>query len=231
MKPDNSTVTGKKHENAANNITLYLTKVVTGVRDIPNHANLDFKVEWSTPGVYGSLQGATTTYNDDDIVYKATNDQVGVFTENITAKVYAKNKGETEYFLYSNVKGKVKIDNEEKKKIYHVPLVAVHTDTSRQANVGTCATIGVAYVPIEKDAIKYAVRSMGTFNGLWDRTISWNAGNHPAWFIGYGLPRGITGNNYTVAVAQWGAHSYPLNNPHHESQPQTGTAEVTVWLK
>jgi len=46
----------------------------------------DSTTEWSTSGTYGNLVDATTTYNDDDIVYKATNDQEGVVTETITTR-------------------------------------------------------------------------------------------------------------------------------------------------
>src|SRR5690606_21809252 len=83
LKPEDAIVTGKKHKNAANNVTLYLQKT-DGKRDIPNNDIYDFKVEWSTVGSYGSLVGATTTYNDDDIVYKATSEQSGVFYETVT---------------------------------------------------------------------------------------------------------------------------------------------------
>lgn len=232
MKPGDGTVTGKKHANAANSITLYLSKVVTGERDIPSHESLDFKVEWSTSGNYGNLVGATTTYNDDDIVYKATNDQEGVFTETITARVYAKSKSGDDYFLYSNVTGKVKIDNEPKKIIYVIALEEVHSDsTDMYANVFTCMSRGVAFVDIMKDAIKYSVRTSGTQNGWYDKVFNWNAGENPGWFIGYYRPRGISGNQYTVSVSVLGQHNYSADNPHHERLPVSGTAEVTVWLK
>lgn len=164
--PRNATVTGKKHAEAGNSITLNLAKVVTGIRDIPNHQSFDFKIEWSTPGNYGQLIGATTNYNDDDIVYKATNDQEGIFSETINARIYARNKGEADYWLYENVKGAVKIDNDPKKKIYHRPLQIFHGDTTYpwrycrscpMSTLSTCWKSVGAKVDKEENAVSYLV--------------------------------------------------------------------------
>ena len=241
MKPADGVVTGKKHDKAANNVTLYLQKT-NGQRDIPNHANLDFKVEWSTPGVYGNLVGAATTYNDDDIVYKATSEQVGTFTENITARVYAKAKGAADefYSLFSVAKSKVKIDNEEKKKILHIPLKAVLTDTVYSMGGDlriVCMGRGVAYIPIEKDAVRYYARAMGTGISWVDNGSgwNWNAGTNPGWFIGYGYPLGISGNEYTLAATVLeqadGPYAPGVSKCHTNSRPVSGMVEVTIWLK
>ncbi len=197
---------------------------------------IDFQVHWSTSGSYGHFSGGVTqkTTTVNSITYTATDDEVEDAVENITATLQFRQKLNGvwgSWYDYEAVKGKVKINNEPKKKIYWVALKEVHTDSTVAPTVGNCKGIGVAYVDIEPDAIKYSVRIIGTFNNLWDGVHTWTPGNHPAWWIGYGHPRGITGNQYTVAASITRSRDFLLAQPNHDGVPIMGMAEVTVWLK
>lgn len=236
MKPVDAIVTGKKHDNAANKVTLYLEKT-SGLRDIPNHSDLDFKIEWSTTGAYGNLVGATTTYNDDDIVYTATSEQVGVFTENITARIYTKNKNETNYKFYDNVKGTVKVDNEQKKRIIALPVVIFHGDSNYQLGTSTrhlCVKYAGASIPEDIDAERYSVRFYPTTN-IAGTTLSqsWKAGDaspsppNKTDYPGHG------GGYYNVTYA-YGSTDRPINLgiQHAPDAPSySGRALVTIYLK
>ncbi|MFT4204759.1 MAG: hypothetical protein QM610_12710 [Chitinophagaceae bacterium] len=243
MKPADGTVTGKQHANAANTVTLYLAKTVTGLRDIPNNENLDFKVEWSTSGTYGNLVGETTTYNDDDIVYKATNDAVGVYYESVTARVYAKNKGETDYWLYTNVKGKVKIDNEQKKKLLYVPATELHGDSTYAWNYGGIrgwGTLGFCYRATgvvfaeDPDADRYELVFDWTTNIIGaPKSHAWKAGAvspYPPHTV-TGVPG--HGNNSYSLVYSYGTRNYDADKEtaHVNGGLSAAGAWVTIYLK
>lgn len=243
MKPTDATVTGKKHTNAANTVTVHLAKAVTGLRDIPNHESLDFKIEWSTSGVYGNLLGETTTYNKDEMQYKATNDQVGVFTETITAKIYAKRKDETEYWFYDQIKGKVKIDNEQKKKILKLPLTQFHGDSEEPWNYGDgkgvrtlhlCIRHSGVSIPEDEDAVSYSVRFHLSYVLIGAPLFqSWKAGDPSPSPPGKTPYPGHGGGYYNVTYAGSSANSDPLKGIKHvkEGGLSGSYAIVTIYLK
>lgn len=239
IKPGDAVVTGKKHNDAAHNVTLYLAKVISGLRNIPNHESLDFKVEWDTDGVYGELVGNTTTYNDDDIVYKATSDQSGIFTETVRATVYAKNKGESDYFLYSRAKATVEINNDPKKKILWVPMRQYEGHSKQPWTSGNTLYLcilenGVTFKQ-EEDAESYSLQfeDMKVVIGA-PTGHSWKAGAPspypPNEIVGY---KGNDGENYTVIYAWGSRNSY---DDKHVEDPygflgEAGGARVIITLK
>lgn len=240
ITPNGATLSPK---NDVKSVKLYLQNADGKDPLVDKNDFIDFQVNWSTPGSYGHFSGGVTqtTTSVNNINYTATDDEVEDAVENITATLQFRQKLNgvwSAWYDYEAVKGKVKINNEPKKKIYWVKLQEVHTDSidipagpGYPVNIMNCQGRGVAYVDIEPDAIKYSVRVMGTFNGLWDGVHNWTPGNHPAWWIGYGHPRGITSNQYTVAASVTRAHNYSEDQPNHDGVPFSGMAEVTVWLK
>lgn len=239
LKPEDAIVTGKKHGQAANNVTLYLQKT-DGKRDIPNNDIYDFKVEWSTSGSYGSLEGATTTYNDDDIVYKATSEQSGVFYETITIRTYVKTKGSTDdYRFYGQDKTTIKVDNDPKKKIIWVPMSEYHGHSQQPWQNGNtlhnCIKENGVTFEQEEDAESYSLlfMDMKTVIGAPTRHY-WTAGAAspypPNEFTG---AVGNDGKTYTVIYA-WGTrHSY--DGQHVEDVDgylaPIGGARITITLK
>lgn len=241
MRPANAVVTGKKYSKAANDINLYLFNINTSVRDIPNHESLDFKIEWSTPGIYGNLTGATTTYNDDDIVYKATSELTGVFTENITARIYTKNKSETDYSFYSSITGKVKIDNEEKKKIIFVSAALFHGDSTHPyyyngagwGTLGQCYRADGVVVDKDPDAERYELTFDITKNIIGaPKAHSWKADATSPYPPPTFVP-GYSTKTYRV-VYSWGALNYnPAQGEKHVNDSGTNIAGawITIYLK
>lgn len=231
MKPVGPTVTGKQHKNAANEATLYLAKVITGQRDIPGHESLDFKIEWSTSGTYGSLVGPTTTFNDDDIKYKATSEQIGIHTETITAVIYAKNKGENDYFLYDQIKGTVKIDNEDKKKIIWRPREIFHGDDqgphlrtgdNPPRPLNQCWKGGGVSFDPDPEAKSYSVQ----FDGQPTR-FSWNANqSNPSPPLPY-----VDAPTFTVIEGGHLRNSLLSETVHVEDWSVSGGAVITIYLK
>lgn len=238
MKPTDGVVTGRKHGNAAHNVTLHLAKVITGVRDIPNHETLDFKVEWGTNGVYGELVGNTTTYNDDDMVYKATSDQAGVFYETITASVYARNKGETDYFFYGRAKASVKIDNDPKKKIIWVPMDQFYGHTTEPWTAGqtlhTCILSNGVTFKQDPDAESYSLLFMDMKNVIGaPKGHSWRAGAPSPYPPNAIQGPGKTDATYSVIYAWGSRNSY--DGKHVEDingyLAKQGGARITITLK
>lgn len=237
MKPEDAVVTGKKHNDAANTATLYLQKT-NGTRDIPNNSIYDFKIEWSTPGVYGSLQGVSTTYNDDDILYKATSEQEGIFNETVTARIYVKPKGENkEYSYYGQDKVTVKIDNDPKKKIYKRSLTFHHNDSSIPykycytcpwESLWSCFGADIVKVDRDPEAKSYSV----VFGEISPRVIGapggyyWtaNGGGNPPVCDGY------TEDGWGAVYSYTWFHSKD-NSSHVPNSGRFGYAVITVVLK
>lgn len=239
LKPEDAVVTGKKHKNAANNVTLYLQKT-DGKRDIPNNDIYDFKVEWSTSGNYGSLVGATTTYNDDDIVYKATSEQSGVFYETVTVGIYVKAKGSTDdYTFYGQDKTTIKIDNDPKKKIIWAAMKQFHGHSQQPWTNGNTLHLcvlqnGVTFAQ-DPDAESYSLQFMDM------KTVIGAPIGH-SWRAGAPSPYpphestdavGNDGKTYTVIYAWGSRNSY--DGSHAEDVygylAAVGGARITITLK
>ena len=227
MKPEDAVVTGKDHADAAKTATLFLQKT-DGKRDIPNSNIYDFKIEWSTTGSYGQLEGATTTYNDDDIVYKATSKQDGIFNETVTARIYVKPKGENAaYSFYGQDKVTVKIDNDPKKRIIWKPMQLFHGDDTSGSLYKNCIKYaGVNFAP-DPNAKSYELKFLGVITIIGAQThLSWNAGKpSPA-----PLAPSIGASEYSVYY-YYTVRSAPYNLQHADEPSLSGGARITIYLK
>ncbi|GGC35128.1 hypothetical protein GCM10011386_29070 [Parapedobacter defluvii] len=246
--PNGITLTGNG-DRGATTVNLRVEPLNDDAPKIQENPDHDFKVVWRTAGKHGGLRwnGQYASYwvteteglNSNVVQYRCSDDQTKEGVEDVEALIFMKPKGalEADYELVDIVKASIKIDNDEKKKIVYIPLVEVLTDTIQGIGKDayrTCMGRGVANVPIEKDAIKYSARAMGTGISWVDGKVwNWDAGTNPGWFTGYGHPRGISGNNYTIAVSVLEQRNGPADNSvcHTDYLPVSGMVEVTIWLK
>ncbi|HTN47435.1 MAG TPA: hypothetical protein VL098_13880 [Flavipsychrobacter sp.] len=232
MKPDDAAINLKN--GGSKSLRLYIVKS-DGTRDILPNPVIDYKVVWSTAGSYGSLENNTksvTKYDDNSAVYTAfDDDDITKVTENITARVYFKTKGETQWMLREEVKGKVTIENDEKKIIYYTSPTSIHSDRNGKGCAVGCAVI----VPPVADAKSYSVYVTGLSNKNYPTySDSWNASDTD-------YVRGYAGYVYTsnaeakgkYVVGVYGTFTWAggPTNEHFNIPNCTGTAKVTIILK
>lgn len=206
MKPDDISLDGKKKQF----VKLYLERpdYVNDIITIPD--SIEYKVQWSTPGLYGKFDGVNNnaTTNKNNIIYQALDDKVKEGIENITAKVYFRTRG-SDWVFREEVKGKVKVINDPKKIILDVAIITKDWNLSD----GTKCNLGVnmvVVVPVHPKAIKYSVKTYGfRKNSTWEnKQSSWLAGKAPPStyaFPGAG-PNEIVGDNYYFTIGRtWGS--------------------------
>lgn len=239
MKPDGITLTGKKGNGNANEVRLYL-ELYNGDVVVKPNTERDYKVIWTTAGKYGKLLDAQdvysttlTAYDDNGMAYECQDDQVKNKEEIIKARIYSKAKGETEYTLFDEVTGKVKIDNDDKKRILHVPLEIAHSDMVYGTGTNTsywCYKYLVATFPEDKDAKSYSLKffDVGIVIGA-PSGDSWAAGKTPYWSPPDYVRKGYDGSNYTVYYAYSYGGSWTAGQ-HVDGEAQ-GWAEITITLK
>jgi|GEM_PF-701573 len=185
MEPEGVTLTGK--EGGANEVALYLEIPKGGIPIQPNN-DIDFKVVWSTAGKYGGLYGkdidnvtTMTTYDDNRAWYDCTDKDTKEGTETIYARIYSKSKEESDYSLFDEVTGTVKINNDPKKKIFIVPVT--YTKKILTESVGNWAVFPTVKFAVEDSAKSYSVRLLH-FTGTWTnppegKVYTWEAGTLP----------------------------------------------------
>jgi hypothetical protein len=247
MLPAGVTLTGKKYSGSRNDVLMSLKRIdkAAGIGADPN---IDYKIVWTIGGKYGKISGpgvngatTITLYNNESATYECTDDQTKEGTENIQASIYMKQKSETEYILYDQVVGSVKINNDDKKKILHIPFSFLHGD--KKSGPFTSYPSGNTYysyvcwkgqtvsIPEDTTAKSYSVKFyniespvIGAPSG-----ISWTAGKLP----GYAPPTWLKANYengvYTV-VYSWGSRNGGSEG-HANGTPRAGMAEVTITLK
>ena len=228
MKPNGVTLTPKA---GTKSLTLRLFNA-DGTNPITQGTGVQHKVEWSTPGNYGHLDGNVKTYTTpkNSVIYTATDEDVKSGTENITARVYFK-LASTDWIFQEEVKGTVKISNDDKKIIYYAPLTSYHNDRDDGGgNLWHYTNCGVAIQPIQ-DALTYSVKI--TIPGVNPPTYSetWSASD-PGWLHGYmyAIDPNTTGTYYVGYGASWG--SCVNNGCVHNISDCSGTeAMITVTLK
>ena len=234
LQPDGVTISGR--EGQTNRVQLRLLAVSNGQQIVPND-DVDFKVVWETTGAYGGLTAGFTAnaktitmYDENSLVYECNNDQVKNGTETITARIFAKQKNQPgmQYRLVDIVTGKIFINNDEKKKIVHVPIVCAHGDSIYgPAPSITCMRISYASVSAEKDAQSYSVRF---YNVSRPSTYSWNASGPGPTLPHYVVPPsdGVFNVEY---VAGWTVGALSLVTHGSCDRMPTGMAEVIITLK
>jgi len=227
MKPNGATLTPKSGNSS---VTLKLLNA-DDTNPIIQGNGVEYKVEWSTPGNYGHLDGNTKTYvtPHNSVVYTATDEDVKSATENITAKVYFKLSSSLDWIFREEVKGTVKINNDPKKITYYAPLTSYHDDRDDGAgNLWHYSNCGVAIAPVE-DAISYSVTitlaSGSTYSESWLATA-------PGWLRGYmyGIDPATTGTHYVGYGANWGSCVHNGCN-HTIADCSGGQAFVTITVQ
>ena len=67
------------------------------------NSDFDYRVAWSTPGVHGAFDGTqrdVSIINEDDVIYSALDEEVDTGQETVTARIFARRKGETGSFTF-----------------------------------------------------------------------------------------------------------------------------------
>ncbi len=188
ITPNGVTLSGKNE--AYNEVALTIIKT-NGEKAMVEGPTIEYKTVWRTAGKYGKLmrfntegQTVITTYNDDKMWYACTDDETEEAEEKVTATIYWKQKDEPEsdYRPHDEVEAIVKINNDDKKRIIHSPVIYYRESYTVQgyASGGVSATV---LVPPDSDAKRYTVR-LYNFTGKWQnspegRVLSWNQGQNP----------------------------------------------------
>ena len=181
IQPGGITLSGK--EGSQHEAKMYLLKP-DGSNNITPNDTIDYKVIWTTAGTYGSLNSedvkgvkTLTLYNDNAAYYECLDKDTKEASETLTARIYAKAKSdpESEYKLFDEATGTIKINNDPKKKILNLPVQCAHGDTTRvSANSMTCMITNFVAFNEDKDAKSYSVRFYAM---QYPATYSWNAGS------------------------------------------------------
>lgn len=237
MKPTGATVSGK--EGSANSIKLYLENTDALIK-IPS-SNTSYKIIWTTAGKYGKLNGVGTTgvntlteYDNNTVSYECLDKDTKTATETINVRIYSKAKTapESEYKLFDELSGSVKIDNDPTKIVYYAAPTAVH-----RHEVNACGTGCVLLVKKVPNAISYKVEITGLPNPLYPMySETWAAGD-PNHVRGYGYAlykEEEAGDDYIIGITgtvSWSGAgpNYPITE--HFPLPQcSGIAKVTVTV-
>ncbi|WP_336517002.1 hypothetical protein [Pollutibacter soli] len=240
MNPKGVTLSGKKYAGSWNEVMMKLNKV-DKKNEIGADPDVDWKIVWSTAGKYGKLLGpgvdnmtTITQYNTNSISYECQDDDTKEAVEKISAKIYSKLKIETEYVFYDEVFGEVKINNDDKKKILHIPFSFVHGDTSTPASTYTsykCWKGNGVFVPRDPEAKMYTLRfyNISSVTIGAPSTVSWYADKNPGYAPAAYAADGWVDGKWFVTYS-WGSANGP--RPGHSSAgPKSGMAEVTIILK
>lgn len=239
MKPAGITVSGRS--GSQHEVKLYLEKT-NGTNTIVSNSSTDYKVIWTTAGTYGKLNGTTiksvttlTMYNTNSAFYECFDKDTKNATETIKARIYSKAKSapESEYLIFDEVTGSVKIDNDPKKKILHRPVFELHGDTTSLVGTQTgynCAKIWAAQFHEDVDAKSYQIQFHGS-KDAGNQTYSWVAGSPspapPSTYAGKAYAGGV----FTITWIGTGNYAGGWSPFHATGGAPSGEAQVTIFLK
>ena len=236
IKPDGITLSGKN--NAYNEVRLYLEKP-DGTNSIAPNNDFSYKVIWTTAGTYGKLYAkdisavkTLTLYDDNSAYYDCLDKDTKTGTETINVRIYIKPKSaaESEYILFDEASGTIKIDNDDKKKILQLAVIELHGDTSYPGHYN-CSKVWAARFPEDKDAKSYQIMFYGSiYKWVTNVTYTWSAGHpSPSAPFSYVSP-GYAGGVYTVCYDR-GTWSNSGSEHHVTVPPPSGKAQLTIFLK
>ena len=152
---------------------LYLEKP-DGTNSIAPNNDFSYKVIWTTAGTYGKLYAkdisavkTLTLYDDNSAYYECLDKDTKTGIETINARIYIKPKSaaESEYILFDEASGTIKIDNDDKKKILQLAVIGLHGDTSYPGHYN-CSKVWAVKFPEDKDAKSIKLCSMGQTSKL-----------------------------------------------------------------
>jgi hypothetical protein len=158
IKPEGVTLSPKN--GGTSKIKLYVEKSGGGM--LEDTEEFEYRYEWGTRGDYGMFNGYSVTENTEDnaVRYVALDEDVEKGEEDIFVRVFRLEKGTTEEKLYGEAKGKVKIENDEKLKILHIPLT-VFTSYISYSTHGGGANFLHASFPASEEYERITVRFYG----------------------------------------------------------------------
>lgn len=199
---------------------------------------LVIKLYGTLAGKYGKLNAkditgvrTLTLYDDNSAYYECLDKDTKEGTETITARVYIKAKAapESEYKLFDEITGTIKINNDPKKKIIHVPLTLLHVD-QLSGTTHWCYKAAVASVPEEKDAASYFLRFYTPVVIGAPQSASWTPTNH-SFYGPHAGPAKYQNGVFTVLWAWSSVSSSTWNLTHASGSAANGVAEVVITLK
>ncbi len=242
MQPKGVTLSGKKYAESRNEVMLRLKKV-DKKNEIGSDPDIDWKIVWSTAGSYGKLLGpgiddvtTLTILNDNTASYECKDDKTKEAVEKISARIYMKQKSApaSAYILYEEVVGEVKINNDDKKKILHIPFSFLHGDTAKILTNRTsysCWKGNGVYVPQDTAAKMYSLKfydiSSVTIGA--PTSVAWYAGQNPGYAPASYAGKAFENGKWFITYS-WGSANGPSPG-HSGSGPKSGMAEVTITLK
>ena len=160
LLPRNATLTGR--QNGTNSVAISIEPVLA------NQEAEDFeeaKIVWETEGKFGKLTNGgaysttITTQAQRSITYRCLDADTKNGTDKVYAKVYMRSAVDGEYFLYETLEAQVKILNDDKVLIKHVPIGVNYKETFTPVNdewgwSGCSANMIFRMAPVE-NAEKY----------------------------------------------------------------------------
>lgn len=237
LKPDGITLSGKQKQS----VRLYLERS-DNVNDIVSTSALEYKVEWSTDGKYGMFDGKNTiaTTRGNAINYQALDGDVLEGIEDIKASIYFRVPGSGDWALREEVIGKVKINNDPKKIILNIPIIAKEYLVEVVPGAYSNGVHSLVIVPVHEDAKTYTVTTYGFKSAIRNpnenRTVSWANGGYPPSHYGWPLGDkfGIYQNAYYYSLgATWCSGICPDEIPGWiaSSMSHGGQANIIITLK
>lgn len=178
IKPDGVTLVGKEKQTVA----LYVEWANGDAFE--QASSFDYKYEWSTSGKYGMFDGTmkNTTTMRSRLTYQALDEDVEEGEDILKVDVYMRRKDGGEWFKYHTAEGKVKVNNDEKLKILHLPLT-VFTSKIANSTAGGGTNFLHASFPRDDNYEAFTVRFYGykrpSIPISEGRTFSWSADRNP----------------------------------------------------
>jgi hypothetical protein len=247
MTPEGITLTGNREKGRTSAKLSLKPKDPKIIPPIATNNEREYKVVWSTAGRHGGLTATgggeilstVTTYDDNGISYRCTDDITKEGVETITARIYARDKNAVDapFRLFDEVQGSVKINNDPKKKIIWAPMRLFHGDSQQPWTHGHTLHLCIKHSGVtfkqDPEAVSYSLTFIDAPGLIGAPTHHyWRAGQpspYPPNPIA-GVP-GMTETEYSVYHVYGSRTSY--DGLHVEdTYPWTeGGAEIIITLK
>jgi hypothetical protein len=131
------------------------------------NSDFDYRVAWSTPGVHGAFDGTqrdVSIINEDDVIYSALDEEVDTGQETVTARIFARRKGETGSFTFlGDTSATIIISNFEIVE-YDLEAEAYFFEFINAVNNPIAGIRGGFIVPREERAVSYSIEILEYVN-------------------------------------------------------------------
>lgn len=205
-----------------------------------NLVSLDgyYRVEWSTPGIYGSFEGSLKNVESIDnspVIYQAFDTKALNASEIIEAKIYFSTESDrSDESLIQEITATINIDNDPKKK-YSVLGAEYWLHDSFPEGNGTREIYYMGYlIPHNEDAVSYQLKINDIVHAGYpfyqNITFSWTNESPPNTYISYN----DEANEHRVTLL--GNSTNTINEPrysinYNNTVNVSGTAQLTITLK